>query len=66
MPSTSLRLRPGVDTTKTPALNEAGISTANMIRFREGLVEKRGGWLSYAAGVMGVCQVAAPPSRARR
>ena len=51
MPSMSLRLRPGVDTNRTPALNEAGVSLSNMIRFREGMVEKRGGWSSYMAGV---------------
>ena len=51
MPSTSIRLKPGVDTLATPALNEAGISASNLIRFRGGLVEKRGGWTQLQAAI---------------
>lgn len=40
----SVRLTPGVDVEKTPTLNQAGISSANLVRWREGLVEKIGGW----------------------
>lgn len=47
MPSGSVKLIPGVNTQKSPALNEAGISASDMIRFRAGLVEKRGGWNRY-------------------
>lgn len=47
MPTSAVRLKPGVDTTQTPALNETGIAASQMIRFREGLVEKRGGWTKY-------------------
>lgn len=55
MPHASLKLIPGVDTTKTPALNEAAISESNLIRFAPdrnglGLVQKLGGWnLFYRA-----------------
>lgn len=44
MPMGAIRLIPGVDTEKTYVLNEAGISTSSLIRFREGLVELLGGW----------------------
>jgi hypothetical protein len=47
MPMASVRLLPGVDTEKTYTLNEAGISTSAFIRFREGLVEKIGGWVKF-------------------
>ena len=51
MPHASLKLLPGVDNIKTPALNEAGISASNLIRFlpdREGsLPQKLGGWVEY-------------------
>lgn len=40
-----LTLRPGVDTQKSPTLNEAGISDSQLIRFPFGLPEKQGGWL---------------------
>lgn len=62
MPSTSIRLKPGVDTLATPALNEAGISASNLIRFRAGLVEKRGGWTSLLAGLGFVPRSMAPYS----
>jgi hypothetical protein len=47
MPMSSVRLIPGVDTEKTYTLNEAGISTSAYVRFREGLVEKIGGWVKF-------------------
>ena len=52
MPHASLKLRPGVDQNETPALNEAGISTGNLIRFiydrvQGALVQKLGGWTKY-------------------
>jgi hypothetical protein len=50
MPSTAITLVPGVNTTKTLSKNEAGISLSDQIRFREGLVEKLGGWTSYYSG----------------
>jgi hypothetical protein len=47
MPFATLKLRPGVNVEQTFSLNEAGISESNGIRFRNGLAEKLGGWLSY-------------------
>lgn len=52
MPHGSLKILPGVDTVKTPALNEAGISQSQLIRFLPdrqgfGLPQKMGGWVKY-------------------
>lgn len=52
MPHATLKLHPGVDQNRTPALNEAAISTTNLVRFvpdKEGLglVQKLGGWTKY-------------------
>lgn len=52
MPHASLKLIPGVDQNRTPALNEAAISQSNLIRFvadRQGaaLPQKLGGWTKY-------------------
>lgn len=52
MPHASLKLIPGVDQNRTPALNEAAISESNLIRFvpdRQGLglVQKLGGWTRF-------------------
>lgn len=52
MPHASLKLVPGVDQNKTPALNEAAISESNLIRFVPdrnglGLVQKLGGWTRF-------------------
>ena len=49
MPHASLKLIPGVDQNRTPALNEAAISESNLIRFVPdrnglGLPQKIGGW----------------------
>lgn len=43
----AVALRPGVDAELTPTLNVAGISSSDLIRFREGQVEKIGGWVSF-------------------
>jgi hypothetical protein len=58
MPHASVKLLPGVDQNKTPALNEAGISTSQLVRFipdRQygGLVQKLGGWQKYYNGSIG-------------
>lgn len=51
MPHHTLKLLPGIDLNKTEALNEAGISFSQLIRFRldassgVALVQKIGGWL---------------------
>ena len=52
MAHASLKLIPGVDVNKTPALNEAAISSCNLIRFMPdrtgiGLVQKLGGWTKF-------------------
>ncbi len=47
MPMTMLKLRPGVNAELTPSQNEAGYSSSNLIRFRNGLAEKLGGWEKY-------------------
>lgn len=58
MPHNSLKLIPGVDENRTPALNEAAISYSNLIRFipdRQGfgLVQKLGGWTKFFANPIG-------------
>jgi hypothetical protein len=58
MPHQSLKLLPGVDQNKTPALNEAAISESQLIRFipdrtMGGLVQKLGGWTKYIMSPIG-------------
>lgn len=48
-----ITLRPGIDTQRTPLLNEGGWSSANLIRFREGLPEVMGGWASLGVPSLG-------------
>ena len=52
MPHAMMKLIPGIDTNKTPTLNEAAFSTSQFIRFTPdkggmGLVQKLGGWVSW-------------------
>lgn len=47
MPFASLKLIPGVNTERTQSLNEAGYSQSSFIRWRDGLVQKMGGWVRY-------------------
>jgi len=47
MPFEELRLVPGVNIEKTPSLNAAGISDGAFIRWKEGQVEKLGGWSRF-------------------
>ena len=52
MAHSTLRLIPGVDVIKTPTLNEAALSSTNLVRFMPdrnnlGLVQKMGGWVTY-------------------
>ena len=42
-----VRLAPGVQTELTQTLNTTGIFSANLIRWKQGLVEKIGGWVRY-------------------
>jgi hypothetical protein len=43
----SVTLVPGVNSERTPTLLRAGISTSSLIRFRDSLVQKYGGWQKY-------------------
>ena len=57
MPHAILKLLPGVDVNLTLALNQAGISVSNLIRFTKdasgiGLVQKLGGWARFFANAM--------------
>lgn len=62
MPHASLKLVPGVDQNKTPALNESAISESQLIRFIPdrtlgGLVQKLGGWTKFFSGTVGsICR----------
>lgn len=53
MPFGSVRLIPGVNVEKTPTLNEAGYSTTSLIRYRDGLAQKLGGWSTYYSSALG-------------
>lgn len=47
MPFGSVKLRPGVSVDWTPTVNEAGISVSRLIRFRDTLAQKYGGWEKF-------------------
>jgi hypothetical protein len=47
MPLNSVRLRPGINADYTPTLNEGGYSASNLIRWKDGLVQKLGGWIKF-------------------
>ena len=52
MPHAAVKLIPGVNQNETPALNQAGISVTNLIRFiydpqLGALIQKLGGWTAY-------------------
>ena len=47
MPFAGVKLIPGINVEKTPLLNEAGYSAASMIRFRDGLAQKYGGYEKF-------------------
>lgn len=53
MPITSLKLIPTVNAEATPTLNEAGISSCNLIRFKAKLPQKLGGWTKYYQNNLG-------------
>lgn len=58
MPHATLKLQPGVDQNKTLALNEAAISTTQLVRFVPdrnglGLVQKLGGWTKFFPTAIG-------------
>lgn len=47
MPFQTVTLRPGVNVELTQLQNQAGYSDSNLIRFRDGLAEKMGGWTRF-------------------
>lgn len=47
MPIVALKLIPGVNADFTPTLNQAGISSCNLIRFKDRLPQKLGGWSKF-------------------
>lgn len=50
MAMVSLKLKPTVDVELTETLNESGISSCNLIRFKSGLPQKLGGWDRFYPG----------------
>jgi hypothetical protein len=47
MPFGGVKLVPGVNVERTPILNEAGYSASQLIRWRDGLAQKYGGWEKF-------------------
>src|ERR1700693_2675465 len=52
MPFATVKLTPGVNTQRTKALNESGVSVSNLIRYDQGLIQKLGGWQKYYSGTI--------------
>lgn len=52
MPFQKIVIRPGVNTQWSPTLNEGGFSTSQLIRFKDGLPQKMGGWENLNVGTM--------------
>jgi hypothetical protein len=51
----SVTLEPGVNVERTPMLLRSGVSKSNLIRYRDGLIQKMGGWARfYPFNVQGV------------
>ncbi len=49
MPFGEVKLIPGVNVERTSTLNEAGYSQSQLIRFKDGLAQKYGGWQKFFA-----------------
>lgn len=47
MPYGEVKLIPGVNVERTPTLLEAGVSQSQLIRFKDGLAQKLGGWNKF-------------------
>ncbi|HUC64573.1 MAG TPA: hypothetical protein VMA53_04035 [Stellaceae bacterium] len=57
MPLVPLKIRPGVNTQATPTLLEAGWAACQLVRFREALLQKLGGWAkAFQSAFTGVCR----------
>lgn len=52
MPFAAVELKPGVDVQRTFSLNQAGVSQAQLLRYKEGLIETYGGWSQYTSITM--------------
>ena len=53
MPFGSITLLPGVNVERTPLLLRAGVSTSQLIRYRDSLIQKYGGWQKYYPNAVG-------------
>ena len=53
MPFGAVLLKPGVQTQETMSLNEAGVSQAQLIRYKDGLIQTYGGWQQYVTFTIG-------------
>ncbi len=47
MPFGAVKLVPGLNFERTPTANEAGYSQTQLIRYRDGLAQKYGGWANF-------------------
>ncbi len=47
MPFAGVKLNPGINVERTPLLLEAGYAASALIRFRDGLAQKMGGWQKF-------------------
>jgi hypothetical protein len=47
MPMKSIALVPGVDVMKTLSANEAGVAVSQLIRYKQNMIQKYGGWQLY-------------------
>lgn len=53
MPILPIKIRPGINTTFTPTLNEGGWADSQLIRFVGGLPQKIGGWTKFVTFSVG-------------
>lgn len=57
MPFQNIVMRPGVNAQTTPTLNSGGWSSCNLIRFKDAMVQKLGGWTRLTSTPMvGTCR----------
>jgi hypothetical protein len=47
MPFGGVKLIPGINVERTPTANEAGYAASQLIRWRDGLAQKMGGWANF-------------------
>jgi hypothetical protein len=57
MPYTALAIRPGINTQATALLNSSGFSQSQLIRFKDGFLQKLGGWMRITStAFIGICR----------